>query len=55
MADESNRVTMHSGSLFNLTLGKAGQMAQGLGTGHNPPILVNLALELDLVIHRTLF
>ena len=34
MADESNRVTMHSGSPFNLTLGKAGQMAQGLGTGH---------------------
>jgi hypothetical protein len=36
----------------NLTLGKAGQLAKNLGTGHNPPIFVDLALELDLVIDR---
>jgi len=45
---------MHPGSLANLTPGKAGQLAQRLGAYHNTPILVELALEFKLVIHRTL-
>jgi hypothetical protein len=46
---------MHSGSFSNLTLGKAGQQAESLGARHNASVFLHPALELDLVVKRTLF
>jgi hypothetical protein len=54
MTDKPDRVATYSGSFSSLTLGKAGQMAKGFGACNDPPVFLNLALELDLVIHRTL-
>jgi hypothetical protein len=46
---------VYASSLTDLTLGKAGQLAESLRACHDPSVSVHLALELDLVIHWTLF
>jgi hypothetical protein len=47
-------IAMHSCSLANVSLVKAGQLAQRFGTCYHAFALVDLALELHHVIHRTL-
>src|SRR5262249_16038848 len=54
MAYRADGVPTHAGCFSNLALGKAGQLAQSLGTCCDPAILINLAPELDNVIKRTL-
>jgi len=38
-----------------LTFGKSGQLPERLGVCHDSSVFVDLALELDLMIQRTLF
>ena len=44
MPHRPDRVATYPGFFSNLTLGKTGQLAGGVRTGHAPPIFIDLAL-----------
>jgi hypothetical protein len=50
MTHRPDRVATYSASFSNLTLGKAGELAESLKACHHPSVLIYPALELDLMI-----
>jgi hypothetical protein len=50
MTDEADRIASQASLFSYLPLGESSQLPERLSVGHDPAVLIDLALELDIVI-----